>query len=393
MADLQSLQTLVQQAIGNSDYTAALITGHLNQAVRLVAARVRLPELSASYPIAHAQKYATNATLVDGSAVKITSIAHGFSTGDLVMMTGIKGTTELNSTVYAITKVDADTFTLDGTVVYDAEPDYTAWAGGTITAITLVVGDPVKITSVAAHGLATGDEVYFYDGIGGTEELDGRVYTITVVDSTNFTLDDTEYTAAANYTAFAAGATDFFYSAGVIYRPCCNLPANFDYQREWNVLRVYSRGQSLSFEYRGSLGGRRGGLGSGVGMLLDSWEEFTRLYPIMNQTGSIAYIVARGTKLWFQPMPQSDTLFVYYQRVPTAMSAATDTPDGLPEFLHEGLVQYAAREIFEEQGQLQLATYREAKWQTYLKEVDMFVGGPDVALHYIQEAGGWYAVD
>ena len=51
---------------------------------------------------------ATNVT-----PIKITCIAHGFSTGDKVFIAGVTGNTNANGG-YTITKVDADKFTLDG---------------------------------------------------------------------------------------------------------------------------------------------------------------------------------------------------------------------------------------------------------------------------------------
>jgi hypothetical protein len=61
---------------------------------------------------------------------QITAAAHGKSTGDWVMITGVAGMTELNDKLYQITVVDVDNFTLDG---IDATL-YTAYtSGGTAT--------------------------------------------------------------------------------------------------------------------------------------------------------------------------------------------------------------------------------------------------------------------
>jgi len=64
------------------------------------------------------------------SPVQITAATHGFETGDIIMITGAGGMTQLNDKMYRITVTDADVFTLDGC-------DGTAFAafttGGTAT--------------------------------------------------------------------------------------------------------------------------------------------------------------------------------------------------------------------------------------------------------------------
>lgn len=64
-----------------------------------------------------------------GGKVRITSVGHGFSTGNTVTIAGVGGTTEANGT-WIITKIDADNFDLTGTTYVHA---YTS--GGTATAI------------------------------------------------------------------------------------------------------------------------------------------------------------------------------------------------------------------------------------------------------------------
>lgn len=60
-----------------------------------------------------------------GGLVKLTSAAHGLETGDILQISGIVGTVEANGQ-WVITKVDANTFTLDNSVFATA---YTS--GGT----------------------------------------------------------------------------------------------------------------------------------------------------------------------------------------------------------------------------------------------------------------------
>lgn len=57
----------------------------------------------------------TNITAVTlGNPVQVTAAGHGASTGDIVRIDGIAGTTELNANLYRVTALDADTIALDG---------------------------------------------------------------------------------------------------------------------------------------------------------------------------------------------------------------------------------------------------------------------------------------
>lgn len=60
----------------------------------------------------------TNATN-QGGLIKITIVGHGWATGNRVTIAGVTGTTEANGT-WDITKIDADTFTLDGSTFTNA---------------------------------------------------------------------------------------------------------------------------------------------------------------------------------------------------------------------------------------------------------------------------------
>lgn len=71
-----------------------------------------------------------------------------------------------------------------------------------LAGIVLSGTDPVAVET-ATHGFHTGDVVTFAS-IVGTTELNGNSYTITVVDTTHFTLDDTD---SSEYTAYTSGGT------------------------------------------------------------------------------------------------------------------------------------------------------------------------------------------
>lgn len=139
-----------------------------------------------------------NITLSTTDPVEITAVAHGLATGDRIEIAGVSGTTELNYGTYAITKVDADNFTLDGT----DSSDFTAATTKAISGVTLSTTDPVVLT-VTAHGLETGDKTTVL-GVVGTTELNGNTYTVTASTVNTLTLVGTDSSA---FTAYTSGGT------------------------------------------------------------------------------------------------------------------------------------------------------------------------------------------
>ena len=72
-----------------------------------------------------------------------------------------------------------------------------------LSAITLTSGVVVAITTSAVHSLTTGDNVTFAS-VGGTTELNGNDYAVTVTSTTTFTLDGTD---GDDFTAYTSGGT------------------------------------------------------------------------------------------------------------------------------------------------------------------------------------------
>jgi len=73
-----------------------------------------------------------------------------------------------------------------------------------VAGITLSGNNPVSVQA-NAHGMSTGHNAKF-SGVGGTEELNGKAFKVTVVDTNNFTLDDTD---SADFTAWTSGGSVF----------------------------------------------------------------------------------------------------------------------------------------------------------------------------------------
>ena len=96
----------------------------------------------------------TGITLTSGFPVKITSTAHSLYTGYKVTFASVGGTTELNGNQYTITRVDANTFTLDNT----DGANFTAWtSGGTWTQVC-DVADQVSRHYVYTYVSPDGEE-------------------------------------------------------------------------------------------------------------------------------------------------------------------------------------------------------------------------------------------
>lgn len=144
-----------------------------------------------------------------------TNAAHGFTTGDTVKIINmLYGTTELNDQDYTITKIDADTFDLDGTDPTDFSQqvlpaDQAGWDGGgaikspvDITAIS-IPENTITIETQTAHG-GTANNRILMTGIVGPTELNGVIFDKKSWDSaTEFTLAN----PGDNLSAYVSGGT------------------------------------------------------------------------------------------------------------------------------------------------------------------------------------------
>lgn len=119
----------------------------------------------------------TNITQANPGRVR-TSSAHGYATGDEVYIDSVSGMTEVNETVYTIAVIS------DSLIA------------------NITQANPGQVTTASAHNLQTGDKVEI-TGVNGMTEVNGNAYTVTVVDSTNFTIGvDT-----TGYGAYTSGGT------------------------------------------------------------------------------------------------------------------------------------------------------------------------------------------
>lgn len=131
-------------------------------------------------------------------AVVTTGIAHGFSNGQTVLLTGVEGMTEVNGNPYNIANVTATTFQLNGV----DSTSFSSYTQSTITNVTQA--NPATVVS-ASHGFSNGDQVTIFN-VGGMTELNGNTYTIAGVTTGGFYLVGVDSTAFNPYTSGGTAA-------------------------------------------------------------------------------------------------------------------------------------------------------------------------------------------
>ena len=124
--------------------------------------------------------------------VVITSVAHGFSSGEKVTIDSVVGMTELNTNVYYVTTIDADTFELYSDEARTTSVDgtgFTAYTSGGTATLTGVQGTfnyTVTVVAGALYPLSSGQS-------GNVFLLDGqRVLDLDIVRGNRYIFDQTD---------------------------------------------------------------------------------------------------------------------------------------------------------------------------------------------------------
>jgi hypothetical protein len=121
---------------------------------------------------------------------------HGYSTGDIVNISAITGGTNftaLNGKSYTVTRIDSDDFSISANTL--GTGTYTGNSGRiTSNNVHLISwiseANPAQVTTGTPHGLATGDQIVITSASGDNmDELNDEWFTVTVSDSTHFTID------------------------------------------------------------------------------------------------------------------------------------------------------------------------------------------------------------
>jgi len=141
--------------------------------------------------------------------------------------------------------------------------------------------------------------------------------------------------------------------------PYTSLPDDFP-DRRYNLQRVYSSNQDLL-----------------IRNIYTSFENFLDDFDDgLDMEGSIQAVCVRGDRLYYQPIPSTqDDLTLYYYSTPTALSEDGDIPTGIPTHLHEALfVNFACREIFAQQGLVDLWEMRNKLFQDAMNRLYRYAG-------------------
>lgn len=111
----------------------------------------------------------------------VTVANHGYSTGDRVYVSGISGNlSTLNNQIYTITKVDSNSFSLQG-----ATTNKNYGSGGGAARKCLTSACSIVVTTSTTHGFIT-DDLISFSGMGGLTTLNGTTQEITSLTTTTF---------------------------------------------------------------------------------------------------------------------------------------------------------------------------------------------------------------
>jgi len=179
-----------------------------------------------------AAKSITGVSKANPAVVTVTS--HGLSTGDKVYISGVSGNmSSLNNKTYTITKVNADSFSLQNTNT-STFGNYSN-GGGTVRKC-LTAACSIVVTTSTTHGFITGDQISFA-GLSGLTTLNGTTRTITNLTSTTFDTGVVGNSSTGTYTS--GGAATCEQSAN----PGCNKLA---YTSASNTAEVRGRSTCVS---------------------------------------------------------------------------------------------------------------------------------------------------
>jgi hypothetical protein len=125
------------------------------------------------------------AAATNAAPIVITSPGHGLVNGDQVQISGVRGNTAANGN-FVVTQVDADRFSLNGSVGNGAYAGGGSWGRVNFPITAATNAAPIVITS-NNHGLRTGNQVQI-TGVLGNTAANGN-FVVTRVDANRFALN------------------------------------------------------------------------------------------------------------------------------------------------------------------------------------------------------------
>lgn len=138
----------------------------------------------------------------------VTAVAHGFSNGDVVWITGVTGMTQLNNRAFVVANKTANTFQLSGV----NSSSYNSFVSlGTATKCQ--VSDCSIVVTSSAHGFNNGDNVYI-TGILGLTQINNRAFVVANKTANSFSLSGVN---GSSYNLYLSGGSAWCLTAGCQY--------------------------------------------------------------------------------------------------------------------------------------------------------------------------------
>lgn len=113
----------------------------------------------------------------------------------------------------------------------------------------------------------------------------------------------------------------------------------------------------------------------------ESVPELMKWFSTIDLAGNVVGLAREGTEIYYQRIPASaETIMLNYFKLPTALDADTDTPDCLPDHLHEELlINYALWKLFQHvedgtEGEGANTARYKAEYNTAVAELIYFIG-------------------
>lgn len=190
---VKDAQTPFYSKVALVPYAAGVNVGAYADAVR---GPVPVRAISGAGWLASAQAI-TGITKASPAVVTVNN--HGYATGDKVYISGITGNdASLNSKTYTITRVNSNSFSLNGVAT---TKNYSS--GGGVVQKCLTSSCTIVVTTSTAHGFITDDQLSFAN-MGGLTSLNGTTQTITNLTATTF---DTRVGGNASTGTYTSGGT------------------------------------------------------------------------------------------------------------------------------------------------------------------------------------------
>lgn len=183
--------------------------------------------IPAGHSISGASWSTGNAMTVSGASktnpVVVTANAHGFSSGQYVYLSGIRGMTQINNQYFRVGTVTTNTFQLlnPTTGANINGTGYSTWSsGGTQRATRCQTSACEVVVTSNGHGFSNNDRV-FITGVSGMTQINnttgsgsGTTWTVASASSNTFVLSGS---VGPTYSAYSSGGTAYCTTYGCQY--------------------------------------------------------------------------------------------------------------------------------------------------------------------------------